>query len=275
MNWCHDCDEGRKMPAQQLTQRQCASQQKPPQPTRKKSAPPSAPKPIVADIPLEPPPADNKKQSVRASSRSKGPFKIVVPATQQTDPLTGRQVAFPLNGSDRPQWLNNPILQEYGEEFAGTQYLLGNVSRSKTPNSKTPYLIEWEATRCGTTPMDGGTVLLGIETAVKLQESNKSPNDTNRKRHPLSARLREKLFEVEDDEVGEHLSSDNDSKDDQDDDGQSINETEPPARSSIKRHFFDLSDLIDTGFNVVMQRMRLMWFKMVYDGSWVEFWSLH
>ena len=132
MNWCHDCDEGRKMPAQQLTQRPCASQQKPPQPTRKKSAPPSAPKPIVADIPLEPPPADNKKQSVRASSRSKGPFKIVVPATQQTDPLTGRQVAFPLNGSDRPQWLNNPILQEYGEEFAGTQYLLGNVSRSKT-----------------------------------------------------------------------------------------------------------------------------------------------
>ena len=56
--------------------------------------------------------------------------------------------------------------------------------------------------------MDGVTVMVGIEAAVKLKEKNKSNKDTNRKQHPLSSRLREKLFEVEEDEVGEHPPSD-------------------------------------------------------------------
>ena len=52
-------------------------------------------------------------------------------------------------------------------------------------------------------------MMLGIEAVVLLKEKNKSNKDTNRKQHPLSSRLlREKLFEVEEDEVGEHPPSD-------------------------------------------------------------------
>ena len=57
--------------------------------------------------------------------------------------------------------------------------------------------------------MELRTVMLGIEAVVLLKEKNKSNKDTNRKQHPLSSRLlREKLFEVEEDEVGEHPPSD-------------------------------------------------------------------
>ena len=84
---------------------------------------------------------------------------------------------------------------------------------------------------------------------VQLQDKLKSDQDGNRKRHPLPSRLQKKLLEVEEDEIGQHLSSDEDSNDDNDDD--SIYEPEPPAKSTIKNHLLDLHDLIDTGFNAV------------------------
>ena len=106
---------------------------------QEKKPPPNSMRP---EAPLEP--LTDKKKSGRPTM-SKGPFKMVVPA-HPTDSLlfTGRQVAFALDGSDRPQWLNNPILPQNGEDIGGIRYILGNVSRSKSTNTKTPCLIEWE-----------------------------------------------------------------------------------------------------------------------------------
>ena len=94
--------------------------------------------------------------------------------------------------------------------------------------------------------------MLGVETAVHVNEHNlqKTHRDTNKKRYPLSSRLREKLFEVDEAEVGEHPSSD-DEDSNVDNDEESICELEPPAKSSLKNHFLDLRDLIDSGFNIV------------------------
>ena len=246
MNWCHACHAARKMPALQVTEdNPPSSQEQTTIASSKKKPPPQYP---TQNVPLQA--TITQKQQLGRPNRSSKPFKIVAPALQ-VDPLIGRQVAFPLEGSDQPKWLNNPVLQQYGEEIGGVRYLLGNVSRSKSTKSKTPYLIEWEATKCGRTPMDHGTVMTGVETAVQLQDKNHPSNrDANRKRYPLSSRLREKLFEVAEDEIGQYLSSDEDSNVDDNDD-ESIYEPQPPAKSSIKNHFMDLHDIIDTGFQTV------------------------
>ena len=226
MNWCYNCDEGRKMPPQHLMQKQPPIRQTRQLTTRKRK---STPQTSTANVPFLDPPPHDKKQANRPV-RNTGRFKIVVPA-QQHDPLMGRQVAFPLDGTDCPQWLKNPLLQQYGEEIDGVRYLLGNVCRSKSSNSKSPYSIEWEATKCGTTPMDGGTVMLGIQQAVRIHEKNQIQKDMNRKQHPLDIKLRQKLLEVEDYEIGEHFSSDDDSDNNNDD--ESIYQDETPLKSSL------------------------------------------
>jgi len=187
---------------------------------------------------VEKPPPKPRTGSARS-------FKIVVPA-HQADPLIGRQVAFPLEGPDKPEWLSNPILQPFGEEIDGVRYLFGIVSRSKASNSKTPYLIEWRATKCGTSPVDSGTVMIGTEKAAQLLDNNhQSKRNLHRKSHPLPSNVHEKLFEVEDCEKGQHLPSDDDSNDDSDD--ASMYEAEPPPKSFAKNHFLDLSDILNAG----------------------------
>ena len=136
MNWCYNCNEGRKMPAQKAMQQPQPSQQKRQTVTRKKAPPQNA----LVQVPQTE--LKGKSQSNKPTSTCSKPFKIVVPA-QHTDHLIGRKVAFPLDGPDTPTWLNNPILQQYGEEVRGVQYLFGIVSRSKSVISKTPYLIDW------------------------------------------------------------------------------------------------------------------------------------
>jgi len=113
--------------------------------------------------------------------------------------------------------------------------------------------------------MDGGsTVMMGIEKAVQLQEKKQSHEDW--KRHLLSSRLREKLFEVEEDEIGEHPPSDKES----DNDDEADYETNRLAKSSLKNHTTQVSMLSHQHISLQWFTRWMLLFRMDFDGDLVE-----
>ena len=96
-----------------------------------------------------------------APARStKKPKKIKLKAPPSgKDELVGKSVAFCLFG-DRDEWLRDPNLLEYGENFQGKLYLLGTITnKDKTRTKGGAYIVEWEHTSLTSTKIDNAFIL--------------------------------------------------------------------------------------------------------------------
>ena len=142
-----------------------------------------------------------------AERKQRKPQSIKITSPRKINhPFLGKNVAFSL-GFDRPDWLGNDRVDKFAEHLFGEKYLIGTVNRTKDRSGG--YIVDWEATVCGKTILPGHTCFEGINLYNDLQ---KKKHDQQSKSQAIesnvSAAIREKLMEVDDDKVGSYYSSD-------------------------------------------------------------------
>ena len=87
------------------------------------------------------------------------------------DPFLSQRLAFPLEGPDKPEWLDPSLCAGASVNIGGKNYLLGTVVRKERKTNE--YLVEWEHTFLGKSTMTASLFLTAIDLANKLKNNRR------------------------------------------------------------------------------------------------------
>ena len=122
-------------------------------------------KPTATKTTNKNPPDQRKKKKARTNRK----FKIQAPPVAETvDAFLRSPVAFPLDGSDRPDWLNREDCLPYSRQVGGSAYLMGVIIKKE---KGTMYQIEWEHRGVTKTSVTGGALLNAVQLARSLKQT--------------------------------------------------------------------------------------------------------
>ena len=117
---------------------------------------------------MEPTTTNKKPSAETRKARPTKKLKIQAPVARSTDAFLQSHVAFPLDGSDKPEWLNREDCLPYSRTVGGRAYLMGLIIKKE---KGTMYQIEWEHSGVTKTSVTGGALLDAVSLARSLKES--------------------------------------------------------------------------------------------------------